>query len=206
VVSDTPTFRRGGRPGATRRPTTASSAQVLAAARHLIGTEGLPAMTIARLSAESGMSNGSIYHHFGSRGGIIRELYLEAFAAALRPITDELDDRAAAIAVPAMARAYVLWCAGDRARARILYEGIAQVDDPLGLVAAKARLSDDVVAWFAARARDGELRSTEPWELDPIVMAPAHECVRRHLISGGQWNVVEAAPNIGRAVWGIVRL
>jgi AcrR family transcriptional regulator len=179
--------------------------EVLAAARGLIGTEGLAAMTIARLSARSGMSNGSLYHHFGSRGGIIRELYLEAFAACLWPITAELDERAAAVAVPAMARAYVQWCAADRARARILYEGISQVGDPLGLVAAKADLSECVVNWFAARAGTGELRSFEPWELDPIVMAPAHECVRRHLISGGQWDVIQATPSIGRAVWNIVR-
>lgn len=180
-------------------------AQVLDTARGLVGAEGLGALTVARLSAEAGVANGSLYHHFGSRGGIVAELCLEAFTACLRPISAELDDRPAVVAVPAMAEAYVRWCVADRGRATLLYEGIGQVDDPQRLVATKAAAFGHVVGWMAGRAAVGEVRPVEAWELDPIVLAPAHECVRRHLLSGGRWDAVTVTPQIGRAVWGILR-
>ena len=179
--------------------------RVLDVARGIIATGGLAAMTIARLSTESGMSNGSMYHHFGSRGAIIGELCLEAFVACLQPVSAELDDRPAAVAVPAMAAAYVGWCCGDRARATLLYEGIAEVEHPARLLAAKCEAFAPVATWFEQRVRAGEVRAVTPDEIDPIVMAPAHECVRRDLLSDGAWSAASMAPAIGRAVWRIVQ-
>lgn len=179
--------------------------RVLRTARHVVGADGLGALTVARLSGESGVSNGSLYHHFGSRGGIVGALCVEAFDTGVRPILGELDDRPAADAVPAAASAYVRWCCADRARATLLYEGMAQVDDPGGVAASKADVLAPVAAWFARRARAGDVRPVASWELDPIVMAPAHECVRRDLLSGGGWSAADAVPAIGRAVWAIVR-
>ena len=193
-------------PSDTPRPATADlRTRVLDVARGIISAGGLAALTVARLSTESGTSNGSLYHHFGSRGAIIGELCLEAFVAGLGPVAAELDDRPAAVAVPAMAAAYVGWCCGDRARATLLYEGIAQVEHPARLLAAKREAFTPVATWFEQRVRAGEVRAVAPEELDPIVMAPAHECVRRDLLSDGAWSAAAMAPAIGRAVWGIVQ-
>ncbi|QTR02384.1 TetR/AcrR family transcriptional regulator, partial [Saccharothrix algeriensis] len=37
-------------------------------------------VTIGALTARSGVSNGSIYHHFGSRAGVFEVLYDDSFA------------------------------------------------------------------------------------------------------------------------------
>lgn len=193
---------------AVETPTTGTQhvrQRALRVARRVVGSDGLGALTIARLAEDSGVSNGSLYHHFGSRGGIVRALCVEAFRSGLRSITDELDDRPAAIAIPDAAAAYVRWCCGDRARATLLYEGISQVDDPERLAASKAEDFAPVAAWFACRADDGEVRAVEAWELDPIVMAPAHECVRRDLLSGGAFSAAAAVPAIAQAVWATVK-
>lgn len=189
-------------------PTAESQAlhdRVLRAALEVIRTDGLAALTIAELTARSGVSNGSLYHHFGSRGGIVRALYADVFAGGIDAITDELDERPAAVAVPAAASAYVRWCCADRARATLLYEGITQVDDRAGLAAAKDQVFAPVVAWFTAQADAGEVRPIADWQLDPIMMAPAHECIRRDLLSGGAWSAGDVADEIGQAVWALAR-
>lgn len=194
MTSDTPSARSQ----ALRR-------RVLRAALDVVRSDGLAALTIAELTARSGVSNGSLYHHFGSRGGIVGALYAEVFAAGIATIVAELDERPAAVAVPAAAAAYVRWCCADRARATLLYEGIAQVDDGAGLAAAKGEVFAPVVAWFAGRADAGEVRTIDGWQLDPIVMAPAHECIRRDLLSDGAWSAGAVADAIGRAVWALAR-
>ena len=54
---------------------------ILDAARACFEEHGYAATTIELIAARSGASNGSIYHHFGSKDGILAALYLAAVAA-----------------------------------------------------------------------------------------------------------------------------
>src|SRR5215218_7025071 len=54
--------------------------EILSAARACFAAHGYAATTIELIAAESGASNGSIYHHFGSKDGILAALYSEALA------------------------------------------------------------------------------------------------------------------------------
>lgn len=49
-------------------------AAVLAAAAALFDARGFAAVSIGDLTAASGVSNGSIYHHFGSKEGVLAEV------------------------------------------------------------------------------------------------------------------------------------
>src|SRR3989440_1712062 len=51
---------------------------ILDAALHLFATRGLRATSIEDICAASGASNGSLYHHFGSKEGIAATLYASA--------------------------------------------------------------------------------------------------------------------------------
>lgn len=51
--------------------------RVLASAADLAAREGFDTITTAKLSASSGVSNGSIYHHFGSKQGVLAALLAE---------------------------------------------------------------------------------------------------------------------------------
>ncbi len=60
-----------------------STDQMLAAALHLLDEGGLAAVTIAAVSKQSGQSNGTLYHRFGNRMGMI--------AAAQAQFLDEIE-------------------------------------------------------------------------------------------------------------------
>lgn len=51
--------------------------RVLDATRELLMEHGFAAVTLKDVQQKSGISNGSIFHHFGSKEGIIREIFIE---------------------------------------------------------------------------------------------------------------------------------
>ena len=55
--------------------------QILDAARACFAEHGYAATTIEQIAARSGASNGSIYHHFGAKDGILAALYVSALAS-----------------------------------------------------------------------------------------------------------------------------
>ena len=61
------------------KPRSASArTAVLDAAARLFDERGYAAVSIADLTAASGVSNGSIYHHFGAKDGVLAELMIDA--------------------------------------------------------------------------------------------------------------------------------
>jgi AcrR family transcriptional regulator len=54
---------------------------ILEAARACFEEHGYAATTIELIAARSGASNGSIYHHFGAKDGILAALYTSALAS-----------------------------------------------------------------------------------------------------------------------------
>ena len=54
---------------------------ILEAARACFEEHGYSATTIELIAARSGASNGSIYHHFGAKDGILAALYTSALAS-----------------------------------------------------------------------------------------------------------------------------
>jgi AcrR family transcriptional regulator len=54
---------------------------ILEAARECFEEHGYAATTIELIAARSGASNGSIYHHFGAKDGILAALYTSALAS-----------------------------------------------------------------------------------------------------------------------------
>ncbi len=64
--------------------------RVLDAARVLMSEDGFEAVQLAQISAESGVSTGSLYHHFGSKEGIITRMIDEFKNQALTDL-EQLD-------------------------------------------------------------------------------------------------------------------
>jgi AcrR family transcriptional regulator len=177
---------------------------VLDAALALVDEGGLDAVTISALTTRSGVSNGSVYHHFGNRAGVFAVLYGESFAhcvAAMLPALDagavdsEVGD--AEKAVRAMVARYLEWVVANPGRARFLHAAPLTADP-----AAKAEVFAPIAHWFAARMAAGEVREFPLWALDPIVMGPAHECARRYLT--GALDLTAVGEFVGDAVWAAV--
>ncbi|MEU7532334.1 TetR/AcrR family transcriptional regulator [Saccharothrix sp. NPDC042600] len=172
-----------------------SQQAVLDAALALV-EEGLP-VTISALTARSGVSNGSIYHHFGSRDGLFAVLYEESFARCVAAMVPAIELGDAEKVVRGMALRYLDWVAANPGRARFLYAEPLSADP-----AVKLATFAPVAAWFAERAAEGSVRGFPLWALDPVVMGPAHECARRFLM--GAFDLAQARDVVADAVWGAV--
>ncbi|GLZ28850.1 transcriptional regulator [Lentzea sp. NBRC 105346] len=171
---------------------------MLDAALALVDSGGLDAVTITALTDRSGVSNGSIYHHFGSRAGVFAALYVDSYASAVAAMRPALDDRPAALVVRDLVGRYLDWVVANPSRARFLYTAPATAD-----VEAKRALFEPVLTWFGSRMESGDLRRLPDWALDPVVMGPAHETVRRALM--GAFPLGEARSFVIDAVWSVVR-
>src|SRR4051794_27566287 len=73
---------------------TDARAAVLDVAARLFDTRGFAAVSIADLTAASGVSNGSIYHHFGAKDGVLAALVLDALAGYQDGLLATLDAHA----------------------------------------------------------------------------------------------------------------
>lgn len=82
-----------------------TSRALLAAAHHLLATEGPEALTVRRIATEAGMSTMNVYSRFGGKDGVVDELYSDGFRrlTAVMDNTPETDDVAADLAAMAMA-------------------------------------------------------------------------------------------------------
>ncbi|MFC5059172.1 TetR/AcrR family transcriptional regulator [Saccharothrix xinjiangensis] len=170
---------------------------VLDAALALVAGGGPEAVTISALTARSGVSNGSVYHHFGSRAGLFAVLYGESFAHCMAALTPALEVEGAEGAVRAVVARYLEWVVGNPGRARFLYAAPHSADP-----AVKLGAFEPVARWFAARMAAGELRAVPLWALDPVVMGPAHECARRYLAHG--FDLESSTRLVADAVWAAV--
>ncbi|MBG0829834.1 TetR/AcrR family transcriptional regulator [Planomonospora sp. ID67723] len=184
----------------------ATRAAILEAALRIVAEGGLGAMTVGRLAEVSGASNGSIYHHFGSRGGVVAELYRESFAELVGAMALALDDRPAEAVVPELAGRFLDWIVENPTRGEFVYRAsVAGLLAEDGVAEFKARVMAPLAEWFEARTACGELRPVPAWALDAVVMGPAHECARRYLAGPDSFDLKLARPEVEHAVWAIVR-
>ncbi len=175
---------------------------VLDAALQLAASHGLPAVTISRLTSASGVSNGSIYHHFGSREGLLRHLVVECFADLVEAMRPALDGRDAQACIRDLVARHLVWAAREPDRSAVLYgarlEPAVRAGDAVAaeLARRKAAVALPLVGWFGERMAAGELRAVPPWSVDPIILGPVHEAVRRGLAG------TDVQRAVADAVWG----
>ena len=100
--------------------------RVLASAADLAAREGFDTITTAKLSASSGVSNGSIYHHFGSKEGVLAALlaeiildYQDTVLAVLDTHADSTHDSAHAGVLETVAT-HLRWTEQHRDQAMLL--------------------------------------------------------------------------------------
>src|SRR4029453_16849525 len=97
-----------------------SQEDFFAAALAIIAEQGLPAVTVAAISARLKSPTGSFYHRFASRDVLLGELWLRAvldFQTGVGKALDAGDGLAAALHTPAWARKHP-----DQARLLLLYD------------------------------------------------------------------------------------
>nr|MDT0661129.1 TetR/AcrR family transcriptional regulator [Micromonospora sp. DSM 115978] len=187
------------------RASDARQQTILDAALAIVDADGLDALTISALTARSGASNGSIYHHFGNRGGIIRALYADSLRHCVAALVPAFDTRPAAQVIPDLVHRYLTWVATNQARARFIYAASLSADARHDDVRdGKAATFAPLDAWYARQAAAGEVRPMPLWAFDAIAMGPAHECARRFL-ADPSFDLDAAGPAAAYAAWATAR-
>jgi AcrR family transcriptional regulator len=123
------------------------------AALAIIAERGLPAVTVASISARLKSPTGSFYHRFASRDVLLGELWLRAvldFQTGVGKALDAGDGLAAALHTPAWARKHL-----DKARLLLLYDrsDFVQGDWPEELRGRVAEMARRMEAGSRRRAR-----------------------------------------------------
>ena len=149
---------------------------------------GLEAVSIEGVRARCGASVGSIYHHFGSREGIVAALYVALFQRQTAAIEVAL---ATALTpqegVEALVHSYLDWVVAFPDQARFMFQArglAAQSTLKADLMALAQRRNQTLVDWFAPHQTQGTLRAL-PCELLPsLVMGPVQSYCRAWLSAG----------------------
>ncbi len=163
---------------------------------------GIEQVTIEAISERSGVTNGSIYHHFGNRAGALAAAAARAFADAMTVSSAALDDRDAEACVRDFVVRYLAWVEQNPNRASLMYEAPLVVD-LTDVEETKLQAFAPVISWVSSRT--GELRGIRADLLDPVVFGPVHETVRRWIAGNHVASLSDLGEPLAEAVWRIAR-
>lgn len=180
--------------------------RVLDAAAELVGEGGTGALRVSALTRISGVSNGSVYHHFGAMQGVLLGLLQRVLAGYQRGLVAALDAHAddPSGGVRAAVAYHLAWTAAHPADARLLLEHRDLLAGPAGQEA----LRDDnreflavVSRWLAAQAEAGALPAIGLRTAHALVFAPAQEFAAAWLRGDETAPLTTQAERLGAAAW-----
>jgi len=182
----------------------ATAAQVLDCALELYASQGEAGLTLNAITSASGVSAGSIYHHFGSLQGVVLALaqswlgrLLDELGRALQQVTGARDG------VQAVTEAYLRFVQEHPVAARLMHsvtadrEVTAHAHQIRG--AQEARLAP-LAAWLHAHQESGELVALPLPILESLILGPVTGIARRWL-SVGDIDIEEAARTVPYHIW-----
>ncbi|MDT0394539.1 MULTISPECIES: TetR/AcrR family transcriptional regulator [Streptomyces] len=162
--------------------------QLLDAALRVYGESGEQGLTVSAVTAASGVSPGSLYHHFGSMDGLLTALLMRWLERLLdRMVTALEHSDSARDGVRALVEAYLAFIRDHRAAGLLLHSSRA---DELGMREARrirdaqeARLSP-LSAWVSGHVESGEVARLPVALLESLVLGPVIGVSRRWLTLG----------------------
>ncbi|WP_335937480.1 TetR/AcrR family transcriptional regulator [Streptomyces sp. PTD5-9] len=178
--------------------------QVLEAALRIYASEGEAGLTVGAITKASGVSSGSVYHHFGNLHGVVATLalrstgrLLEALAGALEQATD------ARSGIRAVVRSYLDFARTHPEAARLIHSVTA--DHELMTHPGQVRESQEarlapVARWIHAHTKSGELADLPVPLIEALVLGPVVAVVRRWL-TVGDLDLAEADRALPEQIW-----
>jgi AcrR family transcriptional regulator len=155
--------------------------RLLEAAGQVVASEGAGALSVRRIAAAVGTSTTAIYSLFGSKGDLVREVWLEGFrrlAARMEavPHTDEpLGDLAN------LGRAYRAHAVGNPAFYEVMFGGAAHEYEPDEADQAEARRSLDALVEGVRRCVEQGAAAGDPEEVAMVLWGLVHGMVSLEL-------------------------
>lgn len=184
--------------------------RVLASAADLAAREGFDTITTAKLSASSGVSNGSIYHHFGSKEGVPAALLAKIILNYQRTVLAVLDthtDDAHAGVLETVAT-HLRWTEHHRDQAMLLQRYRDQVTRGAHHEQVRDlnhRFRERSETWLHRQADTGKLPRVTVEIAHAVVFAPAIEVCRVWLTHDDFPPPTSFSDTLGQAVWAGLR-
>jgi AcrR family transcriptional regulator len=174
---------------------------ILAAATRRFAQVGYGKTSIKEIAAEAGVSTGPVYHHFGSKAALFREignwtseLLLETFGTVTSATTRRARAEALFTMIAAMAAEHTddHWMGVRLGFETAKHTGLAGTRDAWGLHVERV--------FRAALASDPQL-DDDGWDHDPLLV------VVMVLALGGSWNLVRnGSAALAQSTEGVLRL
>ena len=162
----------------------ATRQRVLDAALSVYRAHGHDGFNVHAIVAESGVSLGSIYHHFGSMDGLAAALYARSMRALLDRVAAALSGtRSLRHGVAGVVDAYLRFARTQRTQMSFIHASAYASFLPAHaeqIAESKARMHE-IRGFFAKHAAAGGIAPMPEWLLEALVIGPVAELTRRWL-------------------------
>jgi AcrR family transcriptional regulator len=179
--------------------------RVLNAALGLYAGKGADGLTMSALIAETGISSGSLYHHFGSFDGLRAALYARCMAGLLDCVIEALErSRTARTGVRAIVDSYLRFTQENRPAAHFIHASSYDGSFPVraGRVAeAKNPRMDRIAAWLRPYVESGEVLPLPDPFTEMLVIGPVAETSRRWLAGDPAIDLAAASRILPERIW-----
>lgn len=180
-------------------------ARILAEALRVHAERGHEGFTMKAVIAATGMSSGSLYHHFGSFDGLAAALYARCMADLLDALLDALEGVTDARAgVESVTRAYLHFTRERSGAARFIHSSAyaAYLPKHAAVIAElKAPRIAKLIAWMGPHVAGGRVARLSPVMMEMLLIGPAAETARRWLSDPGSVDLDEAAAVLPSRIW-----
>lgn len=182
--------------------------RILDAAADLFVGSGYEHASIWVLAQESEASNGSIYHHFGSKEGVLAAILRRALDERQHGLLPALlaHPEDAGGGVRAAVASDLRWIEGHRRDARLLldHHRLVDAEDPRALPYDRAAFLKAVHRWVTEQASAGRMPRMPPERFLALTLAPAWEIAGRWVRDPGERPPTAHASALGDAAWAAV--
>ncbi|MGW1053906.1 TetR/AcrR family transcriptional regulator [Streptomyces sp. NPDC001118] len=183
----------------------ATAEQLLDAALRVYAESGEQGLTVAALTKASGVSLGSLYHHFGSVDGLMNALLTRWLGRLLGELVGALEHtRTVHTGIRALVKTYLDFVQQHREAALLLHSSYA---DRQGMAdgkrlrdAQEARLSP-LAEWAGRHVDAGDLAPLPAPLLESLILGPVVGIARRWLSGIDDVDLDQAAVLLPERIW-----
>ncbi|MDC3954018.1 TetR/AcrR family transcriptional regulator [Polyangium jinanense] len=183
--------------------------RLLDAALDVFAKGGHEAFTVHAVVAASGVSLGSLYHHFGNADGLAAALYARCMGALLDDLVASLEGvRGARAGVAALVQAYLRHTAAQPASARFVHASAYASFLPAHAATIAASKQDRIAAisaWLRPHVKAGRIVALPEPLIEMLVIGPVAETARRWLAGAPEIDLDEAARELPERIWQALR-
>lgn len=182
-----------------------TSERIVSAALPVFADRGWTGASMAAIRRAAGVSNGSLYHHFGSRAELAARLLVDGMTDAQQAVVGVLAQAGSAEqGVREVVRAQLVWVEESAGLARLLY---ADLPDEVLLAAEPAfsehnrRYVDLVGDWLRGHAQQHTVIDAPFGVAHALWLGPAQEFARHWLRGRSKLRPAAAAPALADGAW-----